>query len=351
MDIGIIGFGYMGKWHYNQLKKNSIVNDIYIYDNDLNIKISAQQYDVIVCDNLECIMSKKLINTIIIATPNDSHALYIEMALQNNKNVICEKPVTLNFDALVRLEHLSKKKGLIFTVHQNRRWDIDFLTIQKSLQNGALGNPVSIESRVYAQRGIMYGWRAREECGGGMLLDWGVHLIDQMLLLQDRAVTSIYANLKSVMTETVDDYFSIKLKFDNGTTGLVEAGTFALRKLPRWFIYGDNGTLVIDDFDCKNGGITYLKSYCTNQLIVDNVVDNVVGTSRLLHPISPQQTKNIRFPLDIESLDNIFYDNFFKAIQGLTSIYIQLSQIKRVMKIIDLAKIAAEKNEVIKTNI
>jgi len=189
MDIGIIGFGYMGKWHYNKLRKNSIVNDIHIYDIDMNIKITAQQYDVIICDDLELIMSNKLINTIIIATPNDSHAFYIEMALQNNKNVICEKPVTLNFDTLVKLEQLSEKNGLIFTVHQNRRWDKDFLTVQKSLQNGLLGNPVNIESRVYAQRGIMYGWRAAEKCGGGMLLDWGVHLIDQMLLLQDRNVT------------------------------------------------------------------------------------------------------------------------------------------------------------------
>jgi len=150
------------------------------------------------------------------------------------------------------------------------------------------------------------------------------------------------------MTETVDDYFSIKLKFDNGATGLVEAGTFALRKLPRWFIYGNNGTLIIDDFDCKSGGITYLKSSCTNQPIVEKVV----GTSRLLHPISPQQTKNIKFSLDIKLLDNnVFYDNYFKAIQGLSSAHIQLSQVKRVMKIIDIAKIAAEKNEVIKTNI
>lgn len=270
------------------------------------------------------------------------------MALRNNKNVICEKPVTLNYNALVQLEQLSKRKGLIFTVHQNRRWDIDFLTLQESLRKGWLGNVVNVESRVYAQRGIMYGWRAKNECGGGLLLDWGVHLIDQILLLQESRVTSIFADIKSVMTKTVDDYFSIKLKFENGTTALIEAGTFALRKLPRWFIYGDSGTLIIEDFDCQNGGITYLNPSSLNNKIT---INNANHTSRLLQPISPQQTKDIKFPLNIESSDNVFYDNFFNALQGITSPHVQLSQIKRVMKIIDLVKIAAENNEIIKTNI
>lgn len=349
MNIGIIGFGYMGKWHYTYLKKYMTIDKIYIFDNDPNIeKLSKTIYDVIICKSVEQLINIQEINTIIISTPNDTHASYIKMALNGKKNVICEKPVTIDYDTFIQLETLSKEKGLIFTVHQNRRWDIDFLTIQSVLNSGVLGNIIKIESRIYAQRGLMYGWRSKKEFGGGMILDWGPHLIDQMLILQNCKVSSIYSEIKSIMTKTVDDYFSIKLKFENDVICLIEAGTFALRKLPRWFIYGDRGTLIIDDLTGQNGGITYLSSsYSINEI----ELMNIGGTSRLLSPILDSQTINIEFPLDIKSQENEFYNNYFDAINKKARPHIKLSQIKRVMKIIDLSRVSAKNNDVIITSI
>jgi predicted dehydrogenase len=66
-----------------------------------------------------------------------------------------------------------------------------------------------------------------------MLYDWGVHLIDQILMMyQDYSVTSVYARILSVLTPAVDDFFEITMMLSNGVCAKVTVGTFALQKLP-----------------------------------------------------------------------------------------------------------------------
>ena len=106
-------------------------------------------------------------------------------ALEAGKNVICEKPVALSSEDLAEMIAASEKAGKLFTVHQNRRWDRDFRMIMNTLKAGKIGSPYTIESRVHGQNGVMHGWRAYKVAGGGMLLDWGVHMIDQLLFMLD----------------------------------------------------------------------------------------------------------------------------------------------------------------------
>ena len=76
----------------------------------------------------------------------------------------------------------AERTGNFLTVHQNRRWDEDFWTVKKILEEGKLGEVFRIESRVHGSRGIPGDWRQEKEHGGGMVLDWGVHLLDQAML-------------------------------------------------------------------------------------------------------------------------------------------------------------------------
>lgn len=134
------------------------------------------------------------------------------------KNVISEKPVTLNSEDLQEMIDASKRTGRFLTVHQNRRWDEDFLTVKKILEEGKLGEPFRIESRVHGSRGIPGDWRQEPEHGGGMILDWGVHLLDQILqLYPDTKLNSVYASITNVTNQLVDDGFTSELVFENGS--------------------------------------------------------------------------------------------------------------------------------------
>lgn len=67
----------------------------------------------------------------------------------------------------------SERNHVLFSVHQNRRWDRDFRIVMEILKRGEIGKPYTIESRVHGQNGVIHGWRAYKVAGGGMLLDWG----------------------------------------------------------------------------------------------------------------------------------------------------------------------------------
>lgn len=99
----------------------------------------------------------------------------------------------------MRSWRLPKKPKNTFMVHQNRRWDPDFLLVRELYRNGQIGDLFQLESRVQGANGIPGDWRHVKKQGGGMLLDWGVHLLDQMLWLIDSPVKDVKADLSFVL--------------------------------------------------------------------------------------------------------------------------------------------------------
>ncbi|MCL2427301.1 MAG: hypothetical protein FWD05_13310 [Oscillospiraceae bacterium] len=83
----------------------------------------------------------------------------------------------------------------------------------------------------------------------GMMLDWGVHLIDQIMHMISEKVISIHCNMCSMAYPEVDDSFRLTMIFDSGLTAIVEVATNNYITLPRWYVLGKTGTLQIDGWD------------------------------------------------------------------------------------------------------
>ena len=111
-----------------------------------------------------------------------------------------------------------------------------------------VGDMYIIKSQLYGVNGNMHDWHIYPEMGGGMLYDWGVHLIDQMLDMVKSKIVSLYADVQNVINENVDDYFKIIMKFENGVTAEIELGTYYLTPKRAWFIGGNKGSALIDGF-------------------------------------------------------------------------------------------------------
>lgn len=347
--VGIIGYGYMGHWHYNRIGQIEGIEVTAVCDVAQAPLTEAAGQGLKVYEDRAQFMADPELDLIVITTPNQFHADYAVEAMKAGKNVICEKPVSMNVAELDRMIEASERTGMLFTVHQNRRWDVDFLSVKQVLESGAIGKPVTIESRVHGERGVVFGWRADPAYGGGMLLDWGVHLIDQILLLaQGEKVISVHAELKTLLTRTVDDYLRITMKFESGLTGYVEVGTFALQKMPRWFIYADRGTMKLDDFTGKTGGVARIKREDTG--IEKLGTDVVLGPSRTMAPLSPEQIERIDIP-QVEEAPFEYYQNVIESLSDHSKLIVKPEQVRRNMLIVEASFASSEKNETIHVNI
>lgn len=107
------------------------------------------------------------------------------MALEAGKNVVVEKPFTSTTKQGEELIALAKKKGLMLSVYQNRRWDADFLTVRDILAKSLLGRLVEYESTFARYRNFIKPntWKETGESGGGLTYNLGSHLTDQAIQL------------------------------------------------------------------------------------------------------------------------------------------------------------------------
>ncbi len=121
---------------------------------------------------------------VIITAPNDVHYSLTKRALENGKHVIVEKPFVTRVEEGEELIALAEEKGLVLSVFHNRRWDGDFLTVKKLIDEGRLGEVKLFESHFDRYRPeVRQRWRELATDGGGILFDLGPHLLDQALML------------------------------------------------------------------------------------------------------------------------------------------------------------------------
>lgn len=258
--------------------------------------------------------------------------------------------MVLNVQDLLDIIEVSKGSDALFTIHQNRRWDKDFQTVKAILDAGTIGKPYFIESRVNGSSVFLHGWRDYQVNGGGMLYDWGVHLIDQALQLIPEKVTSVTAQIFSVHSKEVDDNVKIMLGFESGLSMMLEVATNCFIPAPRWHVSGADGTFVIQNWNCE-GKIVQLADKDARKWDND-IVYTAAGPTRTMAPRPVNTTVEQELPSLRDAHGNeyhryssadIFYHNLVAAIEGQAEPYVKAEEALRVMKIIELAFESREK--------
>lgn len=346
IGCALVGHGAMGHYHSNYMAENPELDFIGAYDMQPE-HLRDLPYGGKAYSSLEELLSDERIQLITIATPNDTHKEIVIKALEAGKNVIVEKPVTSNLSDFEEMIALANSLGRIFTVHQNRRWDPDYLAMKNILQQNRIGKVFCIESRVHGSRGIPGDWRNQKQHGGGMVLDWGVHILDQMLMMTlPRKLVSVYAHLDYVTNENCDDGFHIEAIFDDGLVFRAEVGTSNFLSLPRWYMLGENGSAVIHDWDL-NGEIVMVSDWEHRDAVP---VIAGVGLTKTMAPRSDDTIQH--FPIERIQCDwRDFYRNVCAAIRGEEELIVTIEQERRLVTLIETVFKSAEKNEVIKLSL
>ena len=365
LRMGIIGFGGMGNLHNRVYSPIEGVEFVAAYDIDPNRLAQAKEAGLTPYETLEAFLADERINFVLVATPNHIHKEMAIAAMKAGKNVMVEKPATLTSKDFEDLMALSKECGVILTVHQNRRFDRDYLTVLKVIEEGLIGKPFSIMSTVHAKRGEMHGWRAVKEFGGGMILDWGVHLFDQIFnAFPEKKITNVFAQCASIKNEGVEDFFKVQITMDNDLFVEIEAGTYALKPHDRWVVFGDNGALNIVDFACSGGGITTTDYELANQSQGDIVVLTAAGPTRTMSPLPEGAEYNTDLPL-VDVLDegvvayeehgrvlySRLYKNLVDVVDNGAELFVKPEQVLRNIKFMEAVFESAEKGQSLSINL
>ena len=342
----VIGYGGMGHFHGRQMRRIDGIELVGIFDIDPEQQADAEQNGIKSYESREALLSDPRIDVVVIATPNDVHKEIAIDAMEHGKNVVSEKPVTLCPADLEEMIAASERTGKLFTVHQNRRFDGDYLLARHVMETGILGDVFRIESRVQGSRGIPTGWREEKEHGGGMLYDWGVHMLDQMLYtMRGIKLETVYSTMTFITNKECDDGFSVLCKFQNGVEWIIEIQTNNFVQLPRWYVLGTNGTLVVEDWDL-HGKIVTVTDLTKND---SKPVVAGAGITRTMAPRTDETTHTLPLPAEDYPTDwDSYYLNLIHALHGEADILVTHDQQRLLVRVIEAIFRSAATNEVVK---
>ncbi|NGO49323.1 Gfo/Idh/MocA family protein [Streptomyces ureilyticus] len=187
------------------------------------------------------------LDLIVIASPNKTHVPLATAALKAGLPVVVDKPIAGTAAQARELAALADERGLLLSVFQNRRWDHDFLTLQKLLADGELGDVYRFESRFERWRPeLKGGWRESGDPAevGGLLYDLGSHVVDQALVLFGPAA-SVYAesDVRRPGAEADDDTF-IAITHTSGVRTHLYASATTAQLGPRFRVLGSKAGYV-----------------------------------------------------------------------------------------------------------
>lgn len=344
LHFGIIGFGFMGQTHADTIKNLDYAELIAVCDIDKKKMqpVGEGVSTYLIADDL---LADPNVDTVIIAVPNHLHLPMVKKVAEAGKDIICEKPAAMNAEEFEQMIEITEKANVRFTIHHQRRWDKDYRLIKEVVDSGSLGDIFTIKNALYGFNGNMHDWHVYPEFGGGMLYDWGVHLLDQMLWMIPGKLKSVFADVRNVINTEVDDYFNIQLYFDSGITGQIELGTYFLNEKPgwferHWFVGGSRGSAYVDVFN-PEGKIVRTSELLTN--VPGKITMTAAGPTRSFGP--PPEGRLITEELpNIDVNHEMFFEHYQNHVVNGEELVVKPTEILRLMKLVDAIRISAKEH-------
>ncbi|MGE6394147.1 Gfo/Idh/MocA family oxidoreductase [Chryseobacterium scophthalmum] len=252
VKVGLCAFGMSGKvFHAPFLKEHPGFFMSAVVERSKDD--SKEKYsDAEIYRSVEEMLKNADIEVVVVNTPVQTHFEYVKMALEAGKNVIVEKPFTVTVSEAEELVNLAENKNLFLSVYQNRRFDRDYLQVQKVLAEGKLGNVRETEIRFDRFRTEPSGKEHKEnpeQNGSGSVHDLGSHLVDQATQLFGFP-EKVFADIFSMKGEAyANDYFEILLYYKNDLRVRLKSSVFTKEDHYAYKIHGDKGSFLQERTD------------------------------------------------------------------------------------------------------
>ena len=240
--VGLVGFGMAGRvFHGPLISSVEGLELAAVVERSTNNAV-ARYPGITTYRTLEDLLADSSLSLFVVATPSGTHFQVAKQILLAGKNLVVDKPISTTSAEVAQLMQLAADKNLLLIPFHNRRWDGDFLTIRKLLDDGSLGRLVHLESVFdrWSPGSTRRPWKDDPAQGGGQLLDLGTHIADQALTLFGKP-EAVSADVRRERDgDGANDAFTIRLRYP-GHTVVLGANCLSSLPRPRYHLRGTEG--------------------------------------------------------------------------------------------------------------
>lgn len=289
-------------------------------------------------EGIEAVLADPDVDLVVLATPSSAHADQAVAALEAGKHVVTDKVMCLSLADCDRMLDAARSANRVLTVFQNRRWDGDFLTVQRLVtagEDGEIGTVRWIEM-AWQGFGAWGGWRGKAESGGGRFFDLGAHLVDQMLQLFPQPVEHVYCRIHRDYPEfDIDSEALLVITFADGCTGVCDLSGLTAISKPRFALHGTKATLVKYGLDPQE------------EAMKAGDIDAAREDPAQYATIKGRHVPETRIPT-LPGRWRSYYEDLTRALSVGTSPAVTPGEMRRVMAVIDAALESARSGQTVK---
>ena len=260
IKVGVIGYGgafNMGRQHLEQMKLAGMSPVAVAEVDSSRLEVAKTDFPGIeTYASVKEMLKKSRINLVVLITPHNTHAPLAMECLKAGRHVVCEKPLaitTVEVDAMIKA---AKKSGVMLSTYHNRHWDGRILqAVEIIKKQKQIGEVARIECHMggYGKPGDW--WRSNRRISGGILYDWGVHLLEYSLQLIEAPVvevsgyahTGLWSGQTKWKNDTIEDEGFLTVRFKGGQWLTLSITQMDSKGKEGWVeITGTRGTLLMD---------------------------------------------------------------------------------------------------------
>ncbi|MBB4655975.1 putative dehydrogenase [Xanthomonas sp. F14] len=338
-NLAVVGYGYVGRTFHAPLIAGTPGLALHSVVSSKPQQVQADFPDVAVLADLETALADPALDAVVLATPNQTHAPFALQALAAGKHVLVDKPFALDAAQAREVVAAAAAAGRIVSVFQNRRWDADFLTVRRLIDEGQLGEVVEFHSHFDRFRPqVRDRWRESDIPGAGLWYDLGPHLLDQALQLFGTP-QAIGADLQRQRNQArSDDYFHVTLRYPRLRV-ILHAGSLVADSGLRFAVHGTRGSYLKHGLDTQEDQLRAGRRPGTAGWGVDPLPGTLtrVDDEGRVHTHQPDTT-----PGDYRQC----YAAFRDALAGAGPAPVSTADAVQVMELLELAQRSAASGQV-----
>ncbi|MDI9336985.1 MAG: Gfo/Idh/MocA family oxidoreductase [Alphaproteobacteria bacterium] len=331
-NVCLLSFGMSGKVFHAPLIKDNPQLNLYGCLELSEKKVHLSYPNCISFDNYEDILNDALIDIIVVNTPTYTHFDYTLKALKAHKNIVVEKCFTSNLEEALLLQDAAKNSRSVVSIYHNKRWDRDFVTVAKAIQENLLGDIVQAVFRFERYKPGMNVKKHKEDtnAGSGILKDLGSHIIDMSICLFGMPI-SVFANIyKNRTGSLVDDTVLLSCQYPKFSVQIY-LSLLAMEPQAGFYIQGKKALLKMNRADKQE--------VLLSQGILPSQPewDNTIKPAEIYYMNSDNSLDNYLYETPLQMHYGHFYDAFILALETNQKPVIGIEDGIKVMRIIDAA--------------